>query len=368
MTVLGTPASVTEDVTENVTEDVPGPVSTTPTGPYSGAVPVTSSPAWYDDLCSCLQVDLVHVLRLGGWDPLQALGSGWRLRAVPEDCEPVEFFHPAGEDLASSFGIYHPLSLRWHRPGDDAEAHEQVVAALADGIVPVVAVDNYHLPFRPAYHDVHAGHLLMVTGYDPGSRAYRILDPMPPAYRGPLPREVLERSRSSANPDDGSDPFFAGSGPARRWLEVRREGPQPELTWSWLRTALETNVRSLRGEEGDGLPALAAYFDSLPAAVAAEGAAPLLRTYRIGWPAQAEAGLHARFLAEAARRLGRFRLAEAGRAVELVSHSWTGVRISAAHGEENPGEAARQVVEHGRTLLRGYEAALHAVESALDRP
>jgi hypothetical protein len=325
----------------------------------------TQTRIWYDDLCGCLQVDVAHILATCGWDASQALGTGWRFTWNSDSWEPVEYFHP---DL-SAFGLHHPLELVWHAPGSAEAAREELTAALAGGAPPIVAVDNYHLPFRPAYHDVHAGHLVIVEDYDPGANACTVLDPMPPSFHGTIAAEVLDRARGSANPDDGSDLFFAGSSPAWRWLEVRVLAEQPELTWEWLRGRLADNLWAFReGGPDEGLAALSELLTALPGRVGLAGDRPLRELYAAGWPAQAEASMHARFLTRAARRLDRPALAEAARAVDLVAHAWTGIRVAAAHGTGDPAAAVPALIRHGGVLLRSVQHALDRLELALDRP
>lgn len=340
------------------------PAVTTPLG---GACDAT----WYDDRCSCLQVDVALAVAAAGWEPVQALGTGWRYFAA-DRVEHVEFFHPRADTLRSGMLIYHPAVLEWRYPADPADAHEQILEALSSGIRPIVAVDNFHLPFRPAFGDVHAAHLVVVEGYDPVARGYPVHDPMPPAFRGVLPRAVLERARGSANPDLGSAAFFAGAAPALRWLRVEVLGPQPALTWPWLAETIRGNLAAMPPSSPDEGPgALRALLDTLPGRVAAAGAEPLRELYVAGWPAQAEAGIHARLLCRAARQLGRPRLAEAARAVELVASGWTGVRIAAAHGANGPApdpdRAVRQIVAHGRELLERWQAALRRLEAVVER-
>ncbi|MFD8478588.1 BtrH N-terminal domain-containing protein [Kitasatospora sp. NPDC059673] len=321
---------------------------------------------WYDDLCSCLQMDIGYVLMSVGWDPVRALASGWRFTAPTGPVESVEYYHPAGERLGEQFCLYHPVELRWHRPADAASAHRAVLDALADGILPIVAVNNYHLPFRPAYHDVHAAHLLVVTGYDPRREVYRIADPMPPAYRGELPRAVLELARQALAVDDESDPFFAGSSPALRWLEVRPTGPQPELTEAWVEHTLRENLAAMRAPgDRSGPAALDRMLNELPKRAAEFGPSALQEYYVLGWPAQAEAALHATFLADAAARLERPDLAEAARWVDLVAHSWTGLRVSAAHAALGAGPSTTHVIDQGRKLLVHWEQSLQRLESVV---
>jgi len=191
---------------------------------------------WYDDLCSCLQVDVAAVLRTHGWDPVRAMGAHWRFAFTPGTCEPVEFFLPAGAVL-----IDDPLvHVEWHRPADAAVAAAELRQEIDAGRPPIVAVDNYYLPFRPAYRDVHAAHLMVVTGC--GREMVEVLDPMPPAYSGPLPARVLDASRSSVTVTDPTDPFFAGSALGWRWLSVYPTGPQPTLTWEWFSGVVRANL------------------------------------------------------------------------------------------------------------------------------
>ncbi|MFT7840491.1 BtrH N-terminal domain-containing protein [Saccharothrix sp. BKS2] len=314
---------------------------------------------WYDDLCSCLQVDVGLVLEHAGWDPVQALGSGWRFTAPTGPVESVEYFHPAGDRLGDHFCLNHPVTLRWHSPTDGERAHRDLVAALDEDVCPVVAVNNYHLPFRPAYHDVHAAHLVVVTGYDERAGTYRVVDPMPPAFRGELDRAVLAEARSSISLHDDSDPFFAGDPPAWRWLEVRRDGPQPELDPAWLREVVRDNVAAMR-DPAQGPALLARVLEELPDRVRRDGDRALRELYVLGWPAQAEASLHSTFLTRAGLRLDRPDVVEAARWVDLVAHGWTGLRVSAAHG----GDVAR-VTDLGGRLLGHWEQCLRRLETLL---
>lgn len=317
---------------------------------------------WYDDLCSCLQIDIGWVLEREGWDPIRALASGWRFVSPPAAVEPVEYFHPAGEALELAICRHHPVRMRWHNPESAEDAHRSLVAALSRGAFPIVAVNNFHLPFRPAYQDVHAAHLLIVTGRDEGRDSYEVVDPMPPAFAGELPREVLERARAQLAVGDDSDPFFAGLRPAWRWLEVIADGPQPALTWPWMQTVLQDNIEALR-TPGQGLAALRQLLDALPGAIARRGEPALRELYVYGWPAQAEASLHATFLADAACELARPELAEAGRWVDGVAHAWTGFRVAAAHaGSERPADH-RRVLRLGEALAVTWESCLQRLET-----
>ena len=338
-------------------------------------------PAWYQDLCSCLHVDAACVLSFFGHEPLAVLGSGWGFQFRPGDWEPVEFFCPAPDgDLGRALAPHHRLRCRWHHPDGPDAARAALVEALAAGLPPIVAVDNYHLPFRPAYHDVHAGHLVVVHGVDTDRGTVDVLDPMPPAFQGTLPAAVLEASRASGNPDDGSDPFFAGRGLDRRWLELRPAGGPRPLTSGWVDEVLERNREGLLRGDGDpgcgaggdgvlrGLAGLEAYLAALPRRAAEEGGRVLREVYVLGWPVQAATSLHGEFLALAGDRLDRPELREAGRWVELVAHRWTALRMAAAHGVGRPAAAARELVGPARRLLLSWREALERVDHAAARP
>lgn len=341
----------------------------------SGAVP-----PWYDDLASCLQVDVAYVLRRHGWDPIQALGSAWRFACRPGTADPVEFYLPGtGDDVAGVLAPGQPLHAMWRWPADAADAAARLRAAIDAGRPPIVAVDNFHLPFRPAYQDVHAAHLVVVRGYDDDDGTVLVLDPMPPAFDGPLPESVLDTSRAAVTVTDETDPFFAGSSLRRRWLEVYPTGPQPPLSWPWVCDVLRDNLARMTGPPRDddgrltGIGGLTTYVEDLPARVRSTGRAVLQELYVVGWWEQAAATLHGEFLATAGRVLHRPALVEAGRLADLVAHEWTGLRIIAAHaatamattGTAPTDRLAERLVSRGRRVLRAWARTADHIEDAL---
>ena len=153
---------------------------------------------WYRDLVSCLQATFGSVLARAGADPLSVLGAGWRFLHRPGDVRSEEFYYPcpaskSGEiDLGSALAPHHELHSRWWQPADENDVWREVRETLADDRLVIAAVDNFHLPFRPAYGDVHAAHLVVVYGLDETRGVVYVSDAMPPAFRGAV------RSRSSA--------------------------------------------------------------------------------------------------------------------------------------------------------------------------
>ncbi|TQN28371.1 butirosin biosynthesis protein H-like [Haloactinospora alba] len=329
-------------------------------------LPAEPSLSWYDDLCSCLQLDIGHVLERAGWDPVQALGSSWRFHLPAGPVEPVEYFHPAGERLQDTLCGDHPVRLRWHHPSSPAEAHRDLRTALERGTPAIVAVNNFHLPFRPAYRDVHAAHLVIVTGYDPEHDVYRVIDPVPPSFSGNLPRAVLQEARGRISLDDESDPFFAGSNPSWRWLEVGVSGPQPEPGPEWVYGSIRANTTEQRALR-QGPQALSDLLEELRAPDNHERPRTLREIYILGWPAQAEASLHSAFLTRAARRLGAPDLAEAAHSVDRVAHAWTGFRVAAAHEATSDRPHHDRVTTLGRRLRGTWEECLEHLERVAGR-
>ena len=330
--------------------------------------------SWYHDLCSCLQVDIACVLSYFNHDPLLVLGAGWDFHFCPGNWEPVEFFYPTPQgDLGRALAPYHPLLCRWHQPETPEAAKVQLIEALQADILPIVAVDNYHLPFRPAYHDVHAAHLVVVHGYDSEHDAFDILDPMPPAYQDQLSATILHISRMSSNPNDGSDPFFAGRGVGLRWLELRPTGQFPALTREWVDDVLMANHTAFLDNtpyaDGflSGLTGLQTYLHTLPERVQAEGEMVLREIYVLGWAVQASTSLHADFLALVADRLDYPLLREAGRWVGLVAHSWSALRIAAAHAIRQPNGIVQELPRLGHHVFTRWSEALFYIQEAMAR-
>jgi hypothetical protein len=324
---------------------------------------------WYRDLVSCLQATFGTVLARTGADPLSVLGAGWRFLHLPGDVRSEEFYYPcaAGEsgeiDLGSALAPHHELHSRWWQPADENDVWREVRETLADDRLVIAAVDNFHLPFRPAYGDVHAAHLVVVYGLDETRGVVYVSDAMPPAFRGAVPIEEFLRSWGSANPSDVQDAFFSNSRIGRRCLDVRLDAePAPltrELLGGFLRTDVEafTSVTSAR----TGLAGYNAFAAELVERCRAGDAGALRDLYPFGWGMQAQASLHGELLRRCGREWGDPALAGAGRAVEAVAHAWTGLRFTGAHGLDDPRAAAADIAHHA-TVLRGkYAGAVDAV-------
>lgn len=325
---------------------------------------------WYRDLISCLQSTFGAVLAREGADPLAVLGAGWQFLHLPGDVRSEEFYYPCADgELGRALAPHHDLSARWWQPADEGDVWREVREHLAEDRLVIAAVDNFHLPFRPAYGDVHAAHLVVIYGLDETRGVVHVSDAMPPAFRGAVPIKEFLRSWGSANPTDVQDAFFSDSKIGRRCLDIRL-GAQPasltpELLGAYLRTNIEgfTTATSAR----TGLAGYDAFAAELTERCRAGDADALRELYPFGWAMQAQASLHGELLRRCGRDWDDPVLAGAGRAVESVAHAWTGLRFTGAHGLDAPGAAASDISHHA-TLLRGaYARAVDAVGAAAAR-
>ncbi|WDV54262.1 BtrH N-terminal domain-containing protein [Streptomyces coeruleorubidus] len=330
---------------------------------------------WYRDLVSCLQSTFGSLLIREGADPLSVLGAGWRFLHLPGDVRSEEFYYPCppdesgGADLGAALAPHHALRARWWQPADEDDVWREVRETLADDRLVIAAVDNYHLPFRPAYGDVHAAHLVVVYGLDETRGVVYVSDAMPPAFRGAVPIEEFLRSWGSANPTDVQDAFFSDARIGRRCLDVRLDAPPAPLTPELLGGFLRTDVDGFTtaGSARTGLAGYDEFAAELLDRCRASDAGALRELYPFGWGMQAQASLHGELLRRCGRQWDDPALAGAGRAVEAVAHAWTGLRFTGAHGLEDPRAVAPDIAHHA-TLLRGaYARAVDAVGAAAAR-
>lgn len=335
---------------------------------------------WFRDPLSCLQATMATALLRQGEDPLATLGLCWEFLYLPGDVRPEEFYYPChySGDVAHSMAPYHPIHSEWWRPADAADPLREIAERLDRDQLVIAAVDNYYLPFRPAYRDVHAAHLLVVYGMDREQGTIRVSDAMPPAFQGNISIDEFTQSWSSGNPADFQDAFFSDAGIGRRCLEVRIAGPLPPVDRQVLRAALDANVQRFAAPSPvgwSGLHGLRRYLDELTSRSQAGDSRVLAEAYAFGWPVQAQCYLHGELLTRLGAQWGIPALREAGRAVASVGYAWTGLRMTAAHGRVEPAQPARDHVEtgvaaalatHGRRLRHRYETAVESTQHALE--
>ncbi len=311
---------------------------------------------------------LVHL----GQDPVLTMGAKWEFCYLPRDVCREEFYYPCRwPSVAASLAPYHPITSRWHSPLDAKTGWEEVRQCVAQGKLAIVAEDNYYLPFRPAYHDVHAAHLIVVYGFDDEAEQAYVLECTPPAFSGAIALADLMAARDSTCGIVGDrDFFFTGAPIANRWLEVEITGDFPMLTRDWVMEVLESNLKDFRlpatPEAMVGIDGAARYLSSVCDRVGnSDGKATLEELYVFGWVMQAVSALHADFLFQASQRLDWIRLAELGRRVDRVAHYWTPLRMTGAHGFAEPEKAARCVSYLSKRFLSELEETVEDLDRLL---
>lgn len=327
---------------------------------------------WFHDLCSCLQDCIATVLIYYGKDPILTLGASWDFAYIPADVRREEFYFPASrQTLAESMAPFHPIRSTWHRSDDALAAWEDVKAVVARGQPVIIAVDNFYIPFRPAFGDVHAAHLLVLFGFDDATGEAFVLESTPPQYRAPIPLSDYLKARSSDNVVEGErDYFFAGTPVDNRWLHLEIDEPFPELTREWVAEVVATNLRRFyepdTEEKWSGLAGLARYLRSIcERAAGSDSAIALEELYTVGWTAQGCAALHADFLRLAGRRLDWPRLAEVGRHVDQLANQWTAIRMIGAHCFTRPDEALARLDRRISQLLSDHQQTLEMLEQTI---
>lgn len=325
--------------------------------------------SWRHDLTYCLHTTAGVLLGVHRLPPLEVLGAYWGFHHLPGPVPREEYYFPLHQStLFSSLAPYHPVTSCWHEPADAEQGWADVRAAVASGRPVAVAVDNFHLPFRPAYGDVHTNHLLAVYGFDDALGEALVADPVPPAYQGPIPIAALTAARDSANPiRHDRDLFYTANPIGNRWLDIEVGEGVPAFDASTVDAVLAANLRGF-GDCGPagaqhGLAGLRAYLDGAVGRFAVD---PGLvdELFIVGEPAMGVAGLHADWLALAAGRLGMQPLVRPARLVERVAHHWAALRIAAASARHDRASAVPGLRRRVSLLLQDTELALDGLSAA----
>jgi hypothetical protein len=319
--------------------------------------------SWRHDLVGCLWTSAATVLSFHRVPVLETLGAAWGFRHLPGDLRREEYYYPTppGVSLYQALAPYHPVRSVWHEPADAEQGWTQVRAEVQAGKPTVVAADNFYLPFRPAYTDVHTNHLIVVYGYDEAAGTVRVLDAVPPHFDGDITLGELAAARDSRNPQlHERDMFFTDRPIANRWLEVEIAAADfPPFDLATVRTTIRRNLDGFAAAgtptsvtpdgsapDGDyrGLAGQTAYLADVADRLAG-GADIRDELFLVAGAVLANTALHAEWLALAGRQFAVPELAEAGRAVDRVAHHWTTVRIMSAltaTGEVSPERLRRR--------------------------
>ncbi|GAB3887328.1 hypothetical protein GCM10029964_053130 [Kibdelosporangium lantanae] len=327
---------------------------------------------WRHDLAGCLHACAATLLAHHGVPPLDGLGAGWQFHYTAGDFRREEYYFPLRGDTSLLAGLapYHRVASTWHLPGCADEGWEQVRAKVAGGTPVAVAVDNFHLPFRPAYQDVHANHLVIVYGFDDENATVRVLDAIPPLFDGDIPQDVLRAARGSAN--EGAhdrDMFFADQRIGHRWLEPRIDHRAVSDDRARIAAVLRRNHDAMitngsAGPHYDGLAGLVAFFEDTELRLAL-GECVADELFIVAGAALSTTALHAEWLHANGRDQERPELVELGRDVERIAHHWTAVRIMAALTRTHEVSATRLARRH-QALVADYVRAFAAINDLLE--
>jgi hypothetical protein len=318
---------------------------------------------WRHELGHCLHTTAGVLLAHHGIDPVPALGAAWGFH-YPGDLRREEYYLPGFADsLFSGLAPYHRIRSVWHQPRDAAEGWRQVRDRITAGVAVAVAADNYHLPFRPAYRDVHTNHLMVVYGFDDDAGTALVADPVPPAFQGPVPLAALTAARDSGNPvAHDRDMFFTANPIGNRWLELVFDGPPPDFDQDFTHRALADNIQALTRPADPattGLPGLRAFLDRSWERLPADPAV-VDEVFVVAGPVLAVTGLHAGFLSAAGRRFADPGALELSRMVETVAHHWAALRIGVATARDEPAAAVPRLRRRGERLLAEYDRVVEA--------
>ncbi|ARZ72270.1 BtrH N-terminal domain-containing protein [Streptomyces sp. HU2014] len=325
---------------------------------------------WRHDLGGCLHGCLATLLEHRGIPALPVLGAAWTFRHFPGGVRREEYYYPCanGESLLAALAPHHPVRSTWHEPADATTGWEQVRDAVTAGTPVAVAVDNYHLPFRPAYRDVHSNHLVVVHGFDEERGTVRVLDAVPPAFHGDITLDELTAARDSGNElVHERDMFFTGVHIDNRWLSlVLDAAPEdfPALDRTEVARVLGLNLAHFAapadGDTCTGLAGQQAFLeDNVKRLTAGEDIRDEL--FVAAGAALACTAVHADWLAHAGRTLDLPGLVEQARSVERVAHHWSAIRIMAALTRDG-GLTPRRLAGRVHALLKDHESVLTALE------
>jgi hypothetical protein len=325
--------------------------------------------SWRHDLVGCLWTSAATILAFHGAEVLPTLGAAWGFRHQPDDLRREEYYYPCAPGVSRYEAIapYHPVRSRWHEPADAEQGWIQVRDMVLSGQPVVVAADNFYLPFRPAYQDVHTNHLVVLYGFETERGTATVLDAVPPKFNGEITIAEFTAARDSGNPQlHDRDMFFTDNPLGNRWLEIEVDTAAfPPFDRDTIKHMIRRNLDGFAaspdgGGNGGywGMAGQGAYLDDL--ADRLEGGQNIRdELFLVAGAVLANTALHADWLALAAGAVGIPALAEAGRDVERIAHHRTAIRIMSAltpAGEVSPVRLRRRfsalLSDQARVLAR----------------
>ncbi|MEF2074667.1 BtrH N-terminal domain-containing protein [Consotaella aegiceratis] len=332
---------------------------------------------WFHESVSCLHDCIAMVLLHCGQEPIAVLGARWCFFHDRQKVSSEEFYYPSRntEQLGQALAPFHALRARWRLAASSDELLEGVCHSLDDGRPALVVEDNFFMPNRPAFRDVHAAHLVLVTGYDRDNNTFRIMEPTPPLYHGAISREQLRAAVGSDNEVRPGlrDFFFAGSRIEFRWIDVEKFRAVPAIDTERLISILQRNLADLSTVSTTGqligISGLEAYLRDLvsnPGESDESAKLSLAEIYTVGWAHQAQTALHAEFLKQSGMVLRSPFLLEAARRVDSIAAQWTAFRLFGAHGAHGGLSLAMALLEI-EDRIEGFISSHRRALAAIDR-
>lgn len=329
--------------------------------------------AWRHDMAGCLHACVATLVDHAGFDPLEVLGGNWQFYYRAGDVRSEEYYfpRPPNRSLLASLAPHHPIESRWRWPDSPEQGWQQVREQVLAGTPVAVAVDNFEVPFRPAYQDVHSNHLVIVYGFDDERQTVSVLDAIPPFFSGELPLRTLTAARDSKNRSvHARDMFFADNPIGNRWLQMliarpprRSDAPAEFLTRNLQQFCAVPAPNSYGGRDGIA-QFLADMCDRLEA-----GRNVVDELFVVAGVALAGTAIHADWVAETGRRLGLPGWPELARQITRLAHHWSALRILASLTRSGPtGRSQVDVarLRHRRAvLLADLDRTLAGIELAV---
>ncbi len=321
------------------------------------------------ELDTCLFAVTASLLRHQCWNDVMSLGADWSFNYPVGGIARSEYYLPVRsgslmETMLSGQGV----TSTWRTTGEASQGWSDLRAAIFSGQPTAIAVDNYYLPFRPAYGDVHSNHLILVYGIDDECDVAYVLDATPPAFKGPIPAAYLRQARASRNPDDGDrDFFFSRSAIAHGQLDVTFPAEPWAPTQDAIRGAVRRNIDGLLGgsQSEVWLSGVSGIFQ-LAGLVEQSAGEHYEDIFIVSGAVLASRGRHAMFLRHAAVLLDKADLSGVARAVEAIAHQWAAVRILASReARERSATVSRRLACRLRQIAKAEAAAARRLETLM---
>jgi hypothetical protein len=322
---------------------------------------------WRHDLAGCLHACVGTLVEHAGFEPLEVLGANWQFYYRPGDVRSEEYYfpRPANRSLLASLAPHHPIDSRWRWPDDPEQGWLQVREQVAAGTPIAVAVDNFEVPFRPAYQDVHSNHLVIVHGFDDEGETVSVLDAIPPFFDGKLSIQTLTKARSSQNRSVHTrDMFFANNPIGNRWLQLLLERPRrrSDPPDTFLARNLEQFHLVSAPDSYSGRDGIAQFLSDMCDRLEA-GHKVADELFVVAGVALAGTAVHADWVSDTGRRLGLPGWPELARQIRRLAHHWSALRILASLARTGDVSAAR-LRNRRAMLLADLDRTLAGVELA----